>query len=59
MNLNSDQLEELNKHLKEEELGFPEFRTEVSRTGANYQWVKKALERSGKGSATLRALLGL
>ena len=59
MNLNPKQVERLNILLKEEELKFPEFRREVSQSGHNFAWVKKALAKSGNGSPELRSLVGL
>lgn len=59
MNLDHQQVEEINQLLKVENLGFPEFRKEISRSGHNYAWVKKALAKSGLGSPRLRDLLGL
>lgn len=58
MNLSPSQLEEVNTLLGKEELGFPEFRRTISSTGGNYQWVRKALTNSGKGSERLRELVG-
>lgn len=52
-------VEEINKLLKVENLGFPEYRKEIGSSGHNYAWVKKALAKSGLGSPKLRELLDL
>lgn len=59
MNLSAQQVEEVNKLLEKEDLGFPEFRQTVSLSGNNQSWVRKALKNSGKGSVELRKLFDL
>lgn len=59
MVLNARQVEEVNKLLMAEDLGFPEFRKSVSLSGNNQSWIQKALKKSGNGSKRLRALFDL
>ena len=59
MSLTPTEIIEVNELLAQEDLGFPEFRRTVSKTGANVAWVRKALSVSGKGSPRLRELFGL
>lgn len=59
MGLNARQVEEVNKLLMTEDLGFPEFRKTISLSGNNQSWVAKALKKSGKGSKRLRELFDL
>lgn len=59
MGLNAQQVEEVNKLLMAEDLGFPEFRKSVSLSGNNQSWIQKALKKSGKGSKRLRELFDL
>ncbi len=58
MSLTPTEVEEVNALLSKEELGFPEFRKTIGKTGANVAWVRKALSSTGKGSPRLRELIG-
>lgn len=58
MSLTPTEIEEVNNLLAVEDLGFPEFRRSVSKSGANMGWIRKALSLSGKGSPRLRELVG-
>lgn len=59
MNLKSEELQELNQILKKTKLGIPEFRRNVSSSGANYQWLQKVLRNREEIPSRLKELLNL
>jgi hypothetical protein len=60
MNLSDNELQELNKLLKDKDLLLPEFRRTVTSSGHNYKWLQSSLrKRNPAVNARLLELLGL
>ena len=48
MNLNKAEIEELNRLLSDPKINLPDFRKEVTNTGANYSWLQKHVQTRNK-----------
>jgi hypothetical protein len=60
LNLNTTQLEELNRLLKSKTLDLPDFRRDISPSGNNYNWLQRNIGIRNKDlEPRLKELLGI